>query len=256
MSEPASAESGTAASGFEELARGALLEVTDARSVGPLVSETDEGDGVVSLRFESNLPGYLGWKWTVSVAKVGDAEPTVLESELMPGDGALLAPEWVPWSDRLDEYNAGRAAAEGADEDDLEDEDLEDDDLEDEDLELEDDLLDVEDLEDADLGDDEYDGVDVDSVLDEADDDDLPLGAPDDDADDSEEPDAEEPDAEVPDADVPDGAVADGGAGASDAASVGVDQAENAQGDAGGTGPENAGSAVADEAEERGDERE
>src|SRR5215218_2154174 len=141
-------------SGFEDLARTALLEVTDPQSVGPLVSETDEGDGVVSLRFESNLSGYLGWKWTVSVAKVGDGEPTVLESELMPGDGALLAPEWVPWSDRLDEYNAGRAAAvEGEADDDTED----DDDLGDEDDLIDEEDLEDDDLEDDDLGDDEYD---------------------------------------------------------------------------------------------------
>jgi Protein of unknown function (DUF3027) len=228
MSEFRQAPSAQAPSGFEELARNALLEVTDARSVGPLVSETDEGDGVVSLRFESSLPGYLGWKWTVSIAKIGDAEPTVLESELMPGDGALLAPEWVPWSDRLDEYNAGRAAAEAGDDEDAEDDDDED-------------LLDEEDLEDDDLGDDEYDGVDVDAVLEEADDEDLL-----DDAEDSENADVfdDEDDADP--------------APASDPAAVGVEQPEQAEGDAGDAGPDEAGVLGADqaaEAEEQADER-
>jgi hypothetical protein len=169
MSEFESGQPQPGPSGFEELARTSLLEVTDAWSVGPLVSETDEGDGVVSLRFESNLSGYLGWKWTVSVAKVGDDEPTVLESQLMPGDGALLAPEWVPWSDRLDEYNAGRAAAaEGETDDDTDDDEVEDED--DDDLVDDEDLIDEDDLED-DLGDDEYDGVDIDAVLADADED-------------------------------------------------------------------------------------
>jgi hypothetical protein len=218
-------------SGFEDLARTALLEVTDPQSVGPLVSETDEGDGVVSLRFESNLSGYLGWKWTVSVAKVGDDEPTVLESELMPGDGALLAPEWVPWSDRLDEYNAGRAAAADgeADDDTEDDDDLGDDD---EDLideeDLEDDELVDDDLEDDDLGDDEYDGVDA--VLEEADEDDLLAAA------DSDEVEM-----------------------ASDAAAVGVDEAEQAEEDAGRTRQDEVAALDSDEAaetEERADEGE
>ena len=34
----------------------------------------------------------------------------MLETELMPGDGALLAPDWVPWADRLEEYKAAQAA--------------------------------------------------------------------------------------------------------------------------------------------------
>jgi Protein of unknown function (DUF3027) len=229
MSEFGTAKPGITPSGFEELARTALLEVTDSRTVGPLVSETDEGDGVVSLRFESNLPGYLGWKWTVSVAKVGAADPTVLESELMPGDGALLAPEWVPWSDRLDEYNAGRAAAAAE----LEDEDDEDD------LEDEEDLLDDEDLVDDDLGDDEYDGVDVDAVLEEADEEDLL--------------DAEDGDG-FDDAGDEDAATESG----SDATAVGVDEPEHAEGDAGDAGPEQAGFVGSDDAaesEQQADER-
>jgi hypothetical protein len=222
------ARPGSAPSGFEELARTALLEVADARSVGPLVSETDEGDGVVSLRFESNLSGYLGWKWTVSVAKIGNGEPTVLESELMPGDGALLAPEWVPWSDRLDEYNAGRAAAAEGDADD----DAEDDD---DDLVDDEDLIDEEDLEDDDLGDDEYDGVDIDAVLEESDEDELLLA----------------------DGESIEDAVAS--APESDAAAVGVDEPEQAEGDAGDAGPDEAGVIGPDEAaeaEQQTDERE
>ena len=256
MSEFETAGPGSAPSGFEELARAALLEVTDARSIGPLVSETDEGDGVVSLRFESNLPGYLGWKWTVSLAKVGDAEPTVLESELMPGDGALLAPEWVPWSDRLDEVNAGRAAA-GADTDDGDDD--EDDELvDDEDLLDDEDLIDEEDLVDDDLGDDEYDGVDVDAVLDEAVLDDAVL----DEAllDEAERDDLITDAEDSEDADVVEDVLEDDADAApeSDAAAVGVDEAEQAEGDAGEAGPDQPGVVRADEsaeAEQQADER-
>ena len=81
-----------------DLALAALHEITPATTVGPAAGYTLEEGGVVSLRFENTMLGYPGWFWTVSVAVVEGSEPTVLEAELLPGDGALLAPEWVPWA--------------------------------------------------------------------------------------------------------------------------------------------------------------
>ena len=95
---------------FEELARGALLEITPAGTVGAYVGSVSEG-GAVSVLFECEMPGYPGWKWTVSIAQVEGVEPTVLEAELMPAEGALLSPDWVPWSERLAEYQAAQEAA-------------------------------------------------------------------------------------------------------------------------------------------------
>lgn len=92
-----------------ELALAALHEITPASTIGPYADHRVEADGVVSLRFQNRLPGYPGWFWTVTVAQVDDAEPTVLEAELMPGDGALLAPDWVSWAERLAEYRAHQA---------------------------------------------------------------------------------------------------------------------------------------------------
>ena len=131
---------------FDSLARAALHEITPDATVGSYAGETDEGDGVTSVLFDSAMPGYPGWKWTVSVAQVEGEEPTVLEAELMPADGALLAPDWVPWSERLAEYKAAQEALgeteavsdelEESDDDDLdEDDDDEDDDDEDEEKE-------------------------------------------------------------------------------------------------------------------------
>src|SRR6218665_2318185 len=105
-----------------DLALDALREITSATSIGPAAGYLLEDDGSVSLRFENRLPGYPGWYWTVTVARVDGEEPTVLEVELLPGDGALLAPEWVPWAERLAEYRAHQgelaeqAAAAAADE--------------------------------------------------------------------------------------------------------------------------------------------
>jgi hypothetical protein len=164
---------------YEDLARGALLEITPAVNIGDYIGSTLEEDGSTTVRFASAQAGYPDWLWTVSVADVDGSEPTVLEAELLPGEGSLLAPDWVPWSDRLADYKAaqealGVAADELADDDlddadDDEDDDLDDDD--DDDPDDDDDVADDDDLddEDDDLGSDvlhggDLDGVDIDDL--------------------------------------------------------------------------------------------
>lgn len=177
-SETAGAETAPAAASinYTDLAREALLEVTPESTVGAPVGTVDEGDGVVSVLFANRLPGYPGWRWTVSVAKVGDDEPTVLEVELMPGDGSLVAPEWVPWSERLAEYRAAQehegedASDEDSDDEDYDDESDEDDDEDDDESDDDDDDefdADEDDLDESD--DDDIEGVDVDALADVSD---------------------------------------------------------------------------------------
>lgn len=182
-----------------DLALAALREITPADTIGEPADYRIEDDGVVSLRFENRLHGYPGWFWTVSLARVEDAEPTVLEVELLPGDGALLAPEWVPWAVRLAEYQAAQAAAaEAGEDDDSDEEEDEDDDAE---FDEDDDDADVDDLDDLDASDfdedgspilhaGDLDGVDIDELADsdaDDDDDDADDDVSDDDADDDDE---------------------------------------------------------------------
>ncbi|MCM3614710.1 DUF3027 domain-containing protein [Microbacterium enclense] len=186
--------------GAHDLALAALHEITPADTVGPAAGYTAEDDGVVSLRFHTRLSGYPGWFWTVSVAVVDDSDPTVLEVELLPGDGALLAPDWVPWATRLAEYQAAQAAAAAADGDDLDD----DDDLDD--VDADDDESDDDDEHDDDEHDDEpkarfhagdLDGVDIDEFDDDQTDDGDHADAEDDDDevdDDSDDDDLDERD--------------------------------------------------------------
>ncbi|RWR21548.1 DUF3027 domain-containing protein [Microbacterium enclense] len=174
-----------------DLALAALHEITPADTVGPAAGHVVEADDVVSLRFHTRLAGYPGWHWTVTVAVVADAEPTVLETELLPGDGALLAPDWVPWAKRLAEYQAGQAAAAAGDapddEDDLDDDDDRDDDL-DEDDDAEDDLDDDDDDEPkARLHAGDLDGVDIDELDESAEDSDDDDDDADDDGDDADD---------------------------------------------------------------------
>ena len=93
------------------LAREALLEITTADTIGQPAGFIDEGDGAISVYFEAEMVGYPGWRWTASIAHLDGRVPTVLEVELMPGDNAILAPDWVPWVDRLAEYRASQDAA-------------------------------------------------------------------------------------------------------------------------------------------------
>jgi hypothetical protein len=151
------------------LARTALLEVTEESTVGSFAGTTDEGDGVVSVLFANRMAGYPGWRWTVSVAHVEGEDPSVLEVELMPGDGSLLAPEWVPWSERLAEYRAAQEGVDESDEDEDDDESDEDEDFDDADDDESDDDESDDDESDGDESDDDESDDDFDD-----DEDDLP----------------------------------------------------------------------------------
>jgi hypothetical protein len=75
-------------------------EVNDP--VGAHVGVEPEGPHAVTHYFESYYPGYVGWRWAVTVASVGPGEPvTVSEVVLLPGPDALTAPDWVPWNQRV-----------------------------------------------------------------------------------------------------------------------------------------------------------
>lgn len=163
----------------EPLARAALLEIADTASVGDLVGHRVHEEHVPTLLFECRLRGYAGWHWAATLARVDEQSlATVLEVELLPGDDAVVAPDWVPWSERLQQYretqkrqseaevsDAASAAEELSDEDEVEPE---------EDL-LENDFSDF---------DDEIDGVDVDEDDDDDDTDDDDTGDDDDDEED------------------------------------------------------------------------
>ncbi|MEU3094192.1 DUF3027 domain-containing protein [Streptomyces sp. NPDC006967] len=85
-----------------DLARAAAEEAAAPGIVGEHEGTVSEGDRVVTHFFECLEPGYRGWRWAVTVARASRAKiVTVDESVLLPGPDAVLAPEWVPWSERL-----------------------------------------------------------------------------------------------------------------------------------------------------------
>lgn len=85
-----------------EAARSALLELVDAADVGDHLGKQAEGDKVVTHFFACGRVGYRGWRWSVTVARAPRQKVvTVDEVVLLPGDDAILAPEWVPYKDRI-----------------------------------------------------------------------------------------------------------------------------------------------------------
>ncbi|MFF0533564.1 DUF3027 domain-containing protein [Nocardia amikacinitolerans] len=84
-----------------DLARRALLEL-EPSAVGAHLGVSVEDETAATHRFEATLPGYRGWQWAVVVAAPPGADrATVSESALLPGPDALVAPEFVPWEQRI-----------------------------------------------------------------------------------------------------------------------------------------------------------
>jgi hypothetical protein len=70
--------------------------------VGEHLGVTADDARVVTHFFATLDPAYRGWRWAVTVARASRAKSvTVDDIVLLPGDDALLVPEWVPWSERL-----------------------------------------------------------------------------------------------------------------------------------------------------------
>ncbi len=91
-------------------ARQGILEIAPESQVGRHVSAVVEGERLVTHRFEAFLPGYGGWQWYASLARVPRGrDATVCEVGLLPSEASLRAPEWVPWSERVRPEDHGTA---------------------------------------------------------------------------------------------------------------------------------------------------
>jgi hypothetical protein len=85
-----------------DLARAAAEDVAEPGTVGGHLGVQSEGPGLVLHTFACTAKGYRGWQWAVSLAHVDGSEVvTVCDSVLLPGAESVLAPAWLPWSDRL-----------------------------------------------------------------------------------------------------------------------------------------------------------
>ncbi|MDV8149513.1 DUF3027 domain-containing protein [Arthrobacter sp. B10-11] len=107
-----------------DLAREAVEGIAPAEQIGQHLAAKSEGDRVVTHLFESRLAGYQGWQWYAVVTRNSRSKViTVNELGLLPSGDSILAPEWVPWAERVrpedaqeNEADADAALSESAEE--------------------------------------------------------------------------------------------------------------------------------------------
>ena len=102
------------------IARAVLLEVAgESDQVGDFVTSYDLEDHVTDFRFAANIRGYEGWQWSVTLYHDEEIDSwTVNESSLIPTEGALMPPKWIPWKDRLEPTDLAPTDSIGTDPDD------------------------------------------------------------------------------------------------------------------------------------------
>jgi hypothetical protein len=85
-----------------DVARAAVEGIAKASEIGEHLAARTEGDRVVTHLFESRLPGYIGWQWYAVLTRNSRSKViTVNELGLLPSEDSILAPEWVPWAERV-----------------------------------------------------------------------------------------------------------------------------------------------------------
>ncbi len=96
---------------LRDRARLAAVEAAPKNGVGDFLTQIEEEENVYTFLFAAKMKGYVGWNWSVSLF-ANDEDTTVSEVNLMPGEDSLIAPNWVPWSERLADYKALQAELE------------------------------------------------------------------------------------------------------------------------------------------------
>lgn len=85
-----------------DLARAAAEDLAGTDQVGEHVGVMADDERVVTHLFSCQDRAYKGWRWAVTVTRASRAKAvTVSEVVLLPGPDSLLAPDWVPWSERV-----------------------------------------------------------------------------------------------------------------------------------------------------------
>jgi hypothetical protein len=85
-----------------DLARAALLEVAEPGTVGEHLEMVMNAERLATHYFECTSTGYRGWRWAASVARAPRQKvATVCETNLVPGTGSVVSPQWLPYAERL-----------------------------------------------------------------------------------------------------------------------------------------------------------
>jgi Protein of unknown function (DUF3027) len=89
-------------------ARSAAGDLAGPDGLGGYLGCEAEEERVVTHYFAATDPGYVGWRWAATVTRASRSRTiTIDEVVLLPGPDAVLAPSWVPWSDRIQAGDLG-----------------------------------------------------------------------------------------------------------------------------------------------------
>ncbi len=92
----------------QELTHDALVEEVGSEYVGAFVGSAMDADHIATHLYTCLNPAYVGWNWAVLVVRAAGTDTvTVNDVVLMPGEHALVAPAWVPWSERVQAGDLG-----------------------------------------------------------------------------------------------------------------------------------------------------
>ncbi|WP_137123099.1 DUF3027 domain-containing protein [Segeticoccus rhizosphaerae] len=85
-----------------DLAREAAESIAEDGTVGEHLGVTMDADRLATHYFDCTARAYPGWRWAITIARAPRARiATVCETNLVPGEDALLSPEWLPYDQRL-----------------------------------------------------------------------------------------------------------------------------------------------------------
>lgn len=88
----------------------AISTIARPEAIGEYTGASMAGERLALHRFTCLEEGYPGWFWEVSLARAPRTKKvTVCEINLVPGPGALLAPPWIPWRERLEPDDVSRS---------------------------------------------------------------------------------------------------------------------------------------------------
>ena len=86
----------------KDVALRGVQEIAPAHAIGLVHHVRAEEERLSTHLFECTLPGYRGWFWFATLSRAPRSRvATICEVGLLPGDDALIAPDWVPWADRV-----------------------------------------------------------------------------------------------------------------------------------------------------------
>lgn len=86
----------------KDVALQGVREIAPAHAIGLVHHVRAEEERLSTHLFECTLPGYRGWFWFATLSRAPRSRvATICEVGLLPGDDALIAPDWVPWADRV-----------------------------------------------------------------------------------------------------------------------------------------------------------